>query len=240
MGNRFSEIDPKVSIIITCFNYGRFLSDAIESALHQTLKGAEIIVVNDGSTDNTAKIAARYPVIQVHQNNQGLPTARNVGISNSKGVYILPLDADDKLHPQYLEHTVPILDRYDDTGVVYTSRLHFGLLNTVKQAQAFDLEMLKNKCLLNYCSLYRKQVWTECGGYDPKMISGYEDWDFWLNVAKRGWQFRPVYEALLLYRKHGYSLSDLAKDNHETLFSQITCKHSDPSSLSDFPPHVVR
>jgi len=122
----------KISVIITCYNYGHFLSEAIESVLNQTFEAPEIIVVNDGSTDNTAEIAARYPILIVNQNNQGLPTARNVGISKSNGIYILPLDADDKLHPQYLEKVVPILDRHPDIGVVYTCRLHFGLLNTLK------------------------------------------------------------------------------------------------------------
>ena len=225
MGNNLLRSHPKVSVIITCFNYGRFLSEAIESALHQTLKDIEIIVVNDGSTDNTAEIASRYPIILINQNNQGLPTARNVGISKSNGIYILPLDADDKLHPQYLEKTLPILDKQQDIGVVYTSRIHFGLLNTVKEAQVFDLDRLKKKCMLNYCSLFRKQVWKECGGYNPNMKWGYEDWDFWLSVAEKGWKFKPVSEVLLLYRKHGYSLSDLSKDNHQQLVKQLTDNH---------------
>lgn len=217
----------KVSVIITCYNYGRFLNESIESVLNQTYKNdeIEIIIVNDGSTDNTNEIAKLYPVKIINQTNQGLPIARNIGISFSKGRYILPLDADDKLHPTYLEKTVPILENTSDIGVVYTHRCHFGLIQTKKYAKSFDLEELKEKCFINYCSLFRKELWSECGGYNTKMILGYEDWDFWLNIAKRNWRFELVDEVLFFYRKHGISLIDIAKSNHAELVKIIYENH---------------
>lgn len=215
----------KISVIITCYNYGHFLAEAIESALNQTIKDLEIIVVNDGSADNTTEIARCYPVVLIDQDNQGLPTARNIGISKSKGIYVLPLDADDKLRAQYLEKTVPILDRHSDVAVVYTHRRHFGDLDTIKKSEDFDLEKLKQKCFINYCALIRKQVWKECGGYNPNMKWGYEDWDLWLSIAERGWEFKLMAEPLLFYRKHGHSLRDLAQDHHDELLEQLRKNH---------------
>ncbi|GAJ13471.1 unnamed protein product, partial [marine sediment metagenome] len=100
---------PKISVIITCYNYARFLPEAVESVIRQTCQDFEIIIVNDGSTDNskeTAKtLTEKYPKHQtrlINESNKGLATARNVGIGKARGRYILPLDADDKLHPQAL------------------------------------------------------------------------------------------------------------------------------------------
>jgi len=216
-----------VSVIITSYNYGNFLHEAIDSVLQQTFnrKEFEVIVVNDGSTDNTSKVAKKFQVTLLNQKNLGLPIARNNGIKYSKGRFILPLDADDKLHPQFLEKTVPILENFPNIGVVYTHRKHFGLIQTTKYAGIYSLETLKKTCILNYCSLFKKQVWSECGGYNPNMKLGYEDWDFWLSIAQNNWDFKLVNEVLFYYRKHGFSLIDLAKENHYKLLRTIKSNH---------------
>src|SRR5688500_17070697 len=91
--------DPLVSVIITCFNQGHFLAEAISSVLKQTHKPLEIIVVDDGSTDNTKAVALNFPeVYYIYQNNAGLSDARNTGIDNSRGEYLVFLDADDWLY----------------------------------------------------------------------------------------------------------------------------------------------
>jgi len=215
------------SIIIPCYNYGNFLTQAIESALSQTFdqNQIEIIVVNDGSTDDTIDVAKHYPIRLISQTRQGLSIARNNGIALSSGHYILPLDADDMIHNCFLEKTIPILDNDSTIGVVFTHREHFGLLTTIKYANEFDLEKMKRKCSINYCSLFRKEIWKDCGGYNSNMNPSYEDWDFWLNIAKRGWKFELVDEVLFYYRKHGRSLSDIAKEKHDILFEQLKKNH---------------
>ncbi|MGH2567817.1 MAG: glycosyltransferase family 2 protein, partial [Bacteroidota bacterium] len=80
-------------------------------------------------------------------------------------------------------------------------------------------------CTLNYCSLYRRNLWKECGGYDATMKDGYEDWDFWLSAAERGWGFRLLPEILFFYRKHGHSLSAIARAKHEDLVLLLKQKH---------------
>jgi len=226
------------SIIIPCYNYGKFLHEAISSALSQTFdrNQFEVIVINDGSDDNTVEIAKNYPIKLISQERQGLSIARNRGIAISSGHYILPLDADDMIHKNFLEKTVPILDKKSSVGVVYTHRQHFGLVKTIKYADEFNLERMKIKCSINYCSLFRKTIWEECNGYNSNMNPSYEDWDFWLNIAKRGWKFELIREVLFYYRKHGHSLSDIAKENHSRLFEQIKKNHSD--LFSNIKPNV--
>ena len=110
--------EPLVSIIITSYNYGRYLSGAIESALKQSYRNVEIAVVDDGSKDNTKDVAACYPVRYVFQKNQGVATARNNGIKQSKGEFFICLDADDKLYPKYVEKTVQQMARDSRIGFV--------------------------------------------------------------------------------------------------------------------------
>ena len=99
-----------VSVIIPLYNKAEFIAECIESVLGQTYWGFEIVVVNDGSTDGSELIAAKYPVTVLNLSNRGVSGARNAGVLNSSGEFLLPLDADDKLHPEYLSKTVPLME----------------------------------------------------------------------------------------------------------------------------------
>ena len=122
---------PKVSVIIPCFNQGLYLDEAVESVLAQTFQDFEILVVDDGSTDEATikmlKDYARPKTRVIHTDNQGLSMARNNGILEARGDYILPLDADDKIGPGYLEEAVRILDQHRDIGIVYCEAAFFGM-----------------------------------------------------------------------------------------------------------------
>lgn len=217
-----------ISVIIPCYNYANFLTTAIESVLNQTYnkKLIEIIVVNDGSSDMTMDVAMRYPVTVLNQSHLGVSIARNNGILYSSGQFILPLDADDKIHPQFLEKTMSVLKRNSSIGIAYTHRKHFGDFNTVKYARQYDVLNLKKKNFLNYCSLFRREVWVESGGYNSQMSLGYEDWDFWLSIAeKTKWEFKLVDEVLFYYRRHKSSLRHIAKKNHKKLLDIIKVNH---------------
>jgi glycosyltransferase involved in cell wall biosynthesis len=111
---------PLVSVVIPCYNHARFLSEAIESVLRQEYRPLEIVVIDDGSTDHTAQVAARYPSVRYrYQPNAGLAAARNTGISESRGSYVLFLDADDLLCAGALGSAVDVILQNPGCGFVY-------------------------------------------------------------------------------------------------------------------------
>ena len=121
---------PKVSVIIPCYNQGQYLDEAVDSVINQTFKDFEIIIINDGSTDQfTIKKLKNYTKPKccvIHSDNQGPSIARNIAIKRSTGEYILPLDADDRIGPNYLEEAVKILDNHNKIGIVYCDAELFG------------------------------------------------------------------------------------------------------------------
>ena len=216
-----------ISVIIPCFNHGEFLVDAIASVETCRSDLYEIIIVNDGSKDPlTLRVlsnlkSAGYRVID--QPNQGQSVARNTGISAAKGRYILPVDADNKVRPDMLYEGIKVLDAASDIGVVYGDvrffsdegnvrtfpiQAGYGYQETINEREwiwrlpDFDLNKLVITCYLDACAVFRKSVWAECGGYDTNMPfkGGCEDWELWLNMASRGWQFHHVPQVLHDYR----------------------------------------
>jgi glycosyltransferase involved in cell wall biosynthesis len=195
---------PRVSVIIPCFNQGKFIDEAIHSVLVQTWQDFEIIVVNDGSTDPfTAKHlrALHFSKTRVlHTTNKGLPAARNNGIREAQGEYILPLDADDRIGPTYLEQAVCLLDNDPELGIVYCKGEYFGDRTGEWLLPDYSLdEMLLNNVI--FCTaLFRKADWEETGGFDPAMVHGWEDYDFWLSLIERGRKVKRISEILFYYR----------------------------------------
>ncbi len=193
-----------VSVIIPCYNQGHFLEEAVQSVLHQTLRDFEIIVVNDGSTDeSTCRILGSFKREKtriIHTENQGLASARNNGIQEARGKYILPLDADDLIEPQYLEKAVEVLEQNEDVGIVYCRARLFGAVETEWLLPPYTLaEMLKDNVI--FCSaLYRKDDWDAIGGYDSGMVYGWEDYEFWLSLIERGRNVVQLPDILFAYR----------------------------------------
>lgn len=196
--------NQKVSVIITCYNYGEYLADAIQSVLNQSYKDFELIVVDDGSTDSTFKVCKRYLGVKyIYQTNRGLPSARNIGLMNSTGNYILPLDADDMIAPTYLEKAVKLL-KETNSDIIYPDLQFFGDRNDRAICNApFDKIHLRQENLLPYCSMIRKECLSQCGGWNVKMIYGFEDWELWIELFERGYKFTRLPEFMFLYRKHG-------------------------------------
>jgi len=126
---------PLVSIIITSYNYGRYLADAIESAQRQTFPNIEIIVVDDGSTDNTRDVAERYPVRYIFQKNRGAAAAKNRGIKCSHGEFFRYLDADDKLAPEYVRKTMEQMMKEPKIGFVCTGSKVWNEETRIARAQ---------------------------------------------------------------------------------------------------------
>lgn len=210
----------KISIIIPTYNGAEWIADAVESALSQTLK-CEIIVIDDGSTDGTQNILKDYPVKVIHQINKGLPSARNTGIMNATGEYILPLDADDILKEDCAEKLLEIMET-TNADVVSPSFKEFGKSDAlVILLPAPTIEDFKVGNRIGYCSLIRKSVLLEVGGYSSKMVWGYEDLALWFDLLKRGKRFVTTQDILWLYRIKETSMMTISRAHHDELMDQI-------------------
>lgn len=224
---------PKISVIIPCYNYGKYVQEAVESVLGQTFRDYEIIVVNDGSTDEYTieileKLKNAHPEIKViDQKNGHLANARNNGIKASSGEFILPLDADDVIEPTMLEKCYARIKDNEKLGVVYTQIRLFGDTDEVWPSHEFDFYKLLQINYIVATSLIRKKTWEDVGGYDEDMKSGYEDWEFYIRLAKNGWSGELIKEPLFFYRKHGKSMIEDTIKKHDLNVEYIKAKHAD-------------
>ncbi len=195
---------PTVSVIIPCYNQGQFLDEAVDSVLVQSFADFEIIIVNDGSTDDLTnrllKTYAKEKTRVIATANMGLAAARNNGIAVACGKYILPLDADDRIGTSYLEKAVAILDADSEVGIVYCKARLFGAVETDWLLPDYSLERMLVDNLIFCSAFFRRDDWLDAGGYDPGMVYGWEDYEFWLGLIERGRKVVRLEENLFCYR----------------------------------------
>ena len=219
----------KVSVIIPCFNHGEFLPEAVASVISMNRDDVELLVVDDGSTDDrTRKEMDTLEAKGVHvirQENKGLSAARNAGISASQAKYILPLDADNHIRPAYVDHGVGILDTQPQVGVVYGDAEFIGIRTGRWNVGSFSPARLLDSNYIDACAVYRRSVWEQNGGYDERMLNGFEDWDFWLGAYERAWQFAYVPEVLFDYRKAHESMLTRVWHLREQVAQFVAAKH---------------
>ena len=198
--------DPKVSVIIPCYNYGAYIDEAVDSVLSQTFTDYEIVIVNDGSTDAaTIKLLTDYrkPKTKVfHTQNQGVSAARNYGIEQSSGEYILPLDPDDKIGATYLEKAVPVLELNPRIGIVYCKVNVFGTVSGDWNWPSFSIEQMLYRNVIFNSALFRKRDWLTAGKYKTDFLYAGEDWDLWLSILEQGYGVFQIPEVLYYYRRH--------------------------------------
>ncbi len=195
----------EVSIIVPCYNQAAYLAETLDSVRAQTYQQWECIIVNDGSVDNTEEIAREYTVKDsrfkyFRKENEGPSQARNFGISNSDGAFVLPLDADDLIAPTYVEKAMDCFMRFPDTKLVYCKADTFGDSVGPWDLEEYDYEsFIWNNCI--FCSaLFRRSDYDQTAGYNVNMAHGYEDWDFWLSLLKKGDVVHRIDEVLFHYR----------------------------------------
>jgi glycosyltransferase involved in cell wall biosynthesis len=200
-----SVANPIISVIIPCYNHGMFIEEVLKSIEESERKDYEIIIIDDGSTDieTISKLehlkSKGFQIIS--QMNMGAMSARNNGIRNSRGKYILPLDADNMIMPQMISKTIKILESDPSISIVYSDRKMFGIINEVNKVGSFRISDMLLGNYIDSCAVYRKEVWELTGGYDENMqMQGWEDWDFWLSAYSLGFNFRYIQEVLFQYR----------------------------------------
>ncbi|MBK5721757.1 glycosyltransferase family 2 protein [Dysgonomonas sp. Marseille-P4677] len=232
---------PVISVIVPCYNQAEYLAETLQSVLDQEYQAWECIIINDGSPDNTQEVAKIWidkdPRFKYYQKeNGGLSDARNFGISHAIGKYILPLDSDDKIGPQYIIEALNTFERKPETKVVYSNLILFGTKN-----QKLNLPPFRYKDLLTenriFCSaIYRKSDYMKTNGYNPNMVGGLEDWNFWLELIKEADVVVKLDKYHFYYRiKDASMLSSLSKEKNEQLLLQIFKNHV-PLYLKYFNP----
>jgi len=228
---------PSISVVVPCYNGGKFLDQLTASLARQTFRDFEIVVVNDGSTDpaTQGKLAALDPAIRViHQENRGLSAARNAGFSASRADLVMNLDCDDQLEPTYLEETLKALQAAPpEAGFVFTHVRVVGAGQGIEKRyfNAFDV-LFKN--VIGYTMLIRKTAWLKAGRYDETMRDGYEDWEFNLRLIYSGFLGIEIAKPLFLYTASTQGmLIGHSSRMHAALWRRIRKKHRDLYRVSN-------
>ncbi|MFV8440722.1 glycosyltransferase family 2 protein [Flavobacterium sp. LB2P44] len=223
----------KVSIIVPCYKQAQYLDEALLSVLDQTYNNWECLIVNDGSPDGTLEVAKKWVAKDnrfryFYQENGGLSSARNFGISNALGEFILPLDADDKIAPHYVSLAIESFQVNEFLKVVYCKGEKFGVEQGLWLLPDFSRTILVKGNMIFCCAMYRKSDWIKVGGYDKKLIYGLEDWEFWIAILKIGGEVRCLDYLGFYYRTKTESMIG-SLNTSQRIFSEnyVQTKHLD-------------
>ena len=219
-----------ISIVIPCYNDAQYIEQSVNSALNQTYLNKEVIVVDDGSNAETKAVLKNLePKITklITQENQGQSTARNVGIKEAKGDYILVLDSDDYFEPSFCEKAVDVFfNNFEVKLVTCQANLIFedGHITVYKPGGGtIDSFLFVSQALGS--SMFKKPDWGLVGGYDEKMKSGWEDWEFYIRLLKKGGVAHVLAEPLFNYRKRINSTTTVANSVKYELLEYVIFKH---------------
>lgn len=198
-------MEKRLSVIIPCYNYARYLGECIESVLNQSEKAWEIIVVDDESTDNTKEVCEKYSVKYIWQKNKGLSGARNTGISHATGDYIMCLDADDMLRPDAIKEHLKIAD---ENSIAQCGLLYFGTQIAQFRPSGATLQSLLRSNSIYCNSVFPRSAWEKVK-YDESntMRLGLEDWLYWIELFAHGYTLKTNNYISLLYRRHGNAMT---------------------------------
>ncbi|CAG0981332.1 Glycosyltransferase GlyG [Anaerolineae bacterium] len=226
---------PKISVVIPCYNQAHYLGEAVRSVLCQTYQDFEIIVVDDGSTDETSQVAASFGerVRCVRQENRGLAGARNTGILNARGEFIGLLDADDMWLPSYLSTMLRAFDKYPTIGAAYCGWQYIDSTGTllprtnirvVPPEKAYE-SMVFMDFMIPSGVFVRRECFDQLGLFDVNLraAQGCEDWDMWIRVLTK-YPMLGVPQVLVKYRVHSDNMSSNL-DQMERAKQAVIVKH---------------
>lgn len=238
-------MQSSVSIVIPVYNHGHFLQETLQSIeATRTPSLREVIIVDDGSTDPVTlellRDLEKSQYLVIRQPNRGVGAARNAGIRVAQGEFILPVDDDNRIRRPYLAEGPTLLDRDQSVGVVYGDAEYFGERTGRWRVPQFDLVRLVDANFIDACALFRKRVWEDLGGYDEHMPHmGWEDWDFWLRAAVRGWRFVHLQEVTFDYRvRAGSMLTEVNK--HTTVMDSYLFSKKELVALGEMRAELHR
>jgi glycosyltransferase involved in cell wall biosynthesis len=219
-----------ITVVIPCYNHGRYLPEAVDSALRQRGGPPRVIVVDDGSTDEEtleALDALPTEVDVLRQANAGLANARNAAFERSDDELLLMVDADDRLTPNALDTLRPHLEANPNVGYCYGLMRLIGAWSGVVRFPDFDPYILLHRSIAGaQLGLIRRAAWEDVGGFDPEIV-GYEDWDFCLSALSHGWRGLQVPQVTHEYRKHERSMQEEKRRYYRRFYRQLRAKHAD-------------
>ena len=195
---------PKVSIVMPCYNDGKYIKESINSVKKQTYTDWELIIINDGSddvlTNNILNGIKENNIRVINTNQQGPAAARNRGIMEATGTYILPLDSDDIIYSTYIEKAVAIIEADANIGIVYCEAEFFGEKSGKWDLPMYNLGRMLHNNIIFVSALFRKKDWETTGGYNENLKIGIEDYDFWLSIIGLNRKVYRIPEVLFKYR----------------------------------------
>jgi len=229
--NKTSPKQPLVSVIIPIYNYGVQFEKTLNSVFESTYKNIEVVIVDDGSTDRYVQeklnsFVENSSIKIIKQQNSGPSSARNNGIKNSNGDFILPLDADDLIHPEYIQSCVSLLKNDKNISPVYCDTFHIGQMQGIEQRPEWSFDRLIKGPFIVNCSMFSKESFEKIGGYDENM-RGWEDYDLWIRMAKNGYVGKRIPKPLFYYFHHEKdgTVSTEANKNQQELYNKIMKKN---------------
>lgn len=236
--NKINNKIPLVSVIIPIYNYGVQFEKTLQSVFDSTYKNFEIVIVDDGSSNEYVKFKLKslvnHPNIKViTQENSGPSSARNNGVKNSIGQFILPLDADDMIHPDYIQSCINILKNNKNISPVYCDTNHVGEIQGVEQRPEWSMERLTQGPFIVNCSMFSRESFEKCGGYDEN-LKGWEDYDLWIRMGLNGYIGKRIPKPMFVYFHHEKdgTISTQANINQQELYNKIMSKNFKNENIS--------
>ncbi|PZX50509.1 glycosyltransferase family 2 protein [Algoriphagus chordae] len=224
-----------ITLVIPVYNGEKYLEETLLSALNSKHKQLEIIVVNDGSTDNSlaiaSKLAEKHSAINIiSQANAGISSALNTGCKAATGAYLFPLGADDLISDNYLSEAAKILDQQVSVKVVYCEAEKFGEFGRKHWAlKPFSRNLLARDNMIFACALFRKSDWEAVDGFSEDMTMGREDWEFWIKMLKNDGEVVKLPFTGFFYRIHAGSKRKKTGTNQKKRerIAYLNAKHMD-------------
>ncbi len=222
---------PLVSIIIPVYNMEQFLAETLDSVLATTYPSLEVVLVDDGSKDSSLAIAQSYASkdsrLRVFtQSNAGACAARNHAIREAKGIFILPVDGDNLITPDFVSLAVDVISHDKEVKVVCPRTNFIGDKEGEWILPPFSLNLLARKNLMDTTALYRRSDWEQVGGYCDELMTR-EDWDFWISMLKDGGKVVRLTKLTFFYRRRADSKRVRGRKLHKHVVDTLNRRHSE-------------
>ncbi|MDH6309751.1 glycosyltransferase involved in cell wall biosynthesis [Dysgonomonas sp. PFB1-18] len=236
-------MNPIISVIVPCYNQAIYLPEALQSVLDQDYPHWECIIVNDGSPDNTEEVAKQWTEKDSRfryfsKANSGVCDTRNFGVKQAIGEYIIPLDGDDKIGTRYFSEAIAAFTSDPTIRLIFSDTILFGIVNDKKINPEFVFESMLTENQIFNSAIFRRADFLEVGGYNPNMVDGIEDWDFYLSLIRPDDKVVKLHDYHYYYRIKEVSRSaDIARhtEKNDAMLLQMFRNHV-PLFLEYFNP----